>query len=189
VIAGEGEGPLARFLADLAAGTPARLYRSDGAFPLERLPAPRFDLVRRPRDYAMFPLLFSRGCPHDCAFCSVTPLYGHRLRRRPVAHVLRDIEAIRRLAPRPYLSFADENLLADRRGGGITEALLPLPPLRVPADLPSARPASSTSLPLGPRPRAVGFDRSTPDPTRSALQAREPRTWARLDAISRPASA
>lgn len=148
VVAGEGEEPLARLLSDLARGTPERLYAATGEFPPERLPAPRFDLVRAPRDYTMFPILFSRGCPNDCSFCSVVRLYGHRLRTRPVAHVLRDVESIRRVAGDPYLSFADENLLADRPAA--RELLAALVPLRV-------RFECHTDLTVGGDPELLGL--------------------------------
>lgn len=126
VVAGEGEEPLGRLLADLARGGAARLYAASGNFPPDLIPPPRYGLIERPRDYTMFPLLFGRGCPNDCSFCSVVSLYGHRLRTRPVAHVLSDIAAIRRLARNPYLSFADENLLADRAAArDLLAALIP----------------------------------------------------------------
>uniref|UniRef100_UPI0031590C2E radical SAM protein n=1 Tax=Acetomicrobium sp. S15 = DSM 107314 TaxID=2529858 RepID=UPI0031590C2E len=35
----------------------------------------------------------SRGCPFDCAFCSVSNVFGKRYRHRPVEDVVRSIRA------------------------------------------------------------------------------------------------
>lgn len=114
VICGEGETPLQEFLADLQRGRPRPCYINRGIADLSKLNPPRYELISQPDRYTMFPVLATRGCPHDCSFCSVTTMYGHQLRARPVADVLRDITAIKMLVRRPFISFTDENLLASR---------------------------------------------------------------------------
>ena len=62
----------------------------------------------------------SRGCPHDCGYCSLVRLYGHRVRTRSPENVVEDIrrtiafhdQGHRRLARMLWLT--DDNFFADR---------------------------------------------------------------------------
>lgn len=117
VITGEAERALPEFLADLAAGRAKPLYRGEPEIDLAECPVPRFDLLPDPAAYSKFPLFATRGCPHDCAYCGITPIYGHRLRVKPPARVVGEIRALKRIVPRPFLTFADENLFADAEYG------------------------------------------------------------------------
>lgn len=63
------------------------------------------------------PILSSRGCPHDCEFCSVIMMFGRRPRSEPEDHT---IESIRQAAGRPIF-FYDDNFILSKRA---TKALL-----------------------------------------------------------------
>jgi radical SAM superfamily enzyme YgiQ (UPF0313 family) len=54
----------------------------------------------------------SRGCPHQCKFCSITQMYGHTFRRFPISRVVADLQAIRRQGAKGVF-FADDNITAD----------------------------------------------------------------------------
>jgi radical SAM superfamily enzyme YgiQ (UPF0313 family) len=54
----------------------------------------------------------SRGCPHDCKFCSITRMYGRTFRPFPLERTLADIAAVRRQGTRAVF-FADDNLTYD----------------------------------------------------------------------------
>lgn len=54
----------------------------------------------------------TRGCPHDCEFCSVTAFYGRKYRKRPIDLVLQELEELRRA--NPFVFFVDDNIVADR---------------------------------------------------------------------------
>ena len=60
------------------------------------------------------PVMTSRGCPHNCTYCSVTRMYGRRVRRQSVEKVHRDL---RQYADQGFrrVFFYDDNLTADRR--------------------------------------------------------------------------
>ena len=49
----------------------------------------------------------SRGCPHDCEFCSVTTFHGRTYRQRPVEDVLDQLESLNS----KFLFFLDDNIL------------------------------------------------------------------------------
>jgi radical SAM superfamily enzyme YgiQ (UPF0313 family) len=51
----------------------------------------------------------SRGCPYDCAFCTVTQYFGNRFRYRDTADILAEIRSF----PRKLVIFLDDNLLGD----------------------------------------------------------------------------
>ncbi len=93
---------------------------------VEELPVPRYDLLGD-RPYNRYTVQTGRGCPWRCEFCASTVMLGERYRKRPVAHVVRDIEAILELHPGAFIEFADDNTFVDKRWGiELCRALEPL---------------------------------------------------------------
>jgi hypothetical protein len=68
IFTGPGEDTWPRFLADLAAGHPARRYHST-VRTLATVPPVRRDLIERSRYLVPNSIVVSRGCPHVCDFC------------------------------------------------------------------------------------------------------------------------
>jgi radical SAM superfamily enzyme YgiQ (UPF0313 family) len=56
------------------------------------------------------PIISGRGCPNRCDFCSVSQIYGSRVRKVPVEQVLEQVKRSRS----QYVAFLDDNLTADR---------------------------------------------------------------------------
>ncbi len=54
----------------------------------------------------------TRGCPYSCDFCNVHVMNGHRLRHRPVADVVHDVEVFLREDKRIFF-FLDDTVNAD----------------------------------------------------------------------------
>lgn len=107
VVVGEAEGKWQRLLADAAAGRLQRVYRSTDYPDLHTIPVPRRDLVRR-RDYLVPDTVqATRGCAHNCSFCSVSTFFGRRIRSRPVEHVAREVASL----PGRYVVFVDDNIM------------------------------------------------------------------------------
>jgi radical SAM superfamily enzyme YgiQ (UPF0313 family) len=91
-----------------------------------RLAVPRYDLLAQ-RPYNRFTVQTSRGCPWRCDFCASTVMLSQRYRKRPVADVVRDVVAIRRLRPNAFIEFADDNTFVDKEWGkDLCRALAPL---------------------------------------------------------------
>lgn len=118
VFLGPGEDTWPRFLADLRAGRPRRVYRSRTRT-LDGAPPPRRDLIRRHLYLVPNTLVVSRGCPHHCDFCYKDAFYrgGRSFYTRRVDAALAEIESL----PGRHAYFLDDNLFADRR---FAEALL-----------------------------------------------------------------
>ena len=91
---------------------------------LDALPFPDLSLIHGWRGSSVTPILTSRGCPYDCSFCSVTPMFGRRYRFRSADSVL---EELRYKQPRAVF-FYDDNFAARRsRTKELLEGMLRLP--------------------------------------------------------------
>lgn len=111
VVIGEAEGVWARLLEDAQRGELKRVYKSEGWPDLSAAPTPRWDLID-PRRYVIpNTTQTTRGCPYDCAYCSVTTFFGHTYRTRRVEDVIAELE---QMPPGP-LVFVDDNIMGNVR--------------------------------------------------------------------------
>ncbi len=107
VVIGEAEGKWQKVLADAKAGGLRRIYQSSDYPDLQASPSPRRDLVSR-RDYlAPDTVQATRGCAHNCSFCSVSTFFGRRIRTRPVESVAGEVGSL----PGRYVVFVDDNIM------------------------------------------------------------------------------
>ena len=89
---------------------------------LDSLPAPDY---RRMRDFDkllsqfpskglyQLPVMASRGCPYRCSFCSVSRMFGQKVRRRSVDKVYQDIRSYAEQGFRQFF-FYDDNFTSNR---------------------------------------------------------------------------
>ena len=127
VIIGEGEETFPEFFKDFQKGEPKPFYRSTGKFDLTKAPIPRFDLIQNIKRFNKITVQATRGCPHKCEYCCLYEVYGHKYRKKSPEQVVREIEFIKTLYPHPFISFADENMLVDRKWTKeLLRALVPL---------------------------------------------------------------
>jgi radical SAM superfamily enzyme YgiQ (UPF0313 family) len=89
---------------------------AEAVLDLDELPDPDFGLLQgrfhSNWGFTLVPMQTSRGCPHDCSFCSVTKMFGRSVRWRSVERVL---EELVRIPPRSHVFFYDDNFSASRR--------------------------------------------------------------------------
>jgi len=126
-VVGEGELSWRQLLEDFDRGALEPLYRPQpGAeFDLRAAPRPRFELLD-PDKYNRITVQTSRGCPHKCAFCASSILLTPAYKLKPVEKVIDEIHAIKRIWPRPFIEFADDNSFVNRRHyKGLMRALIP----------------------------------------------------------------
>jgi len=119
VVCGEGES----IIESIASGQVERgIVRAAPLEDLDSLPTLNHSLMRdfdrllalcRRRELYDLPVMASRGCPHGCTYCSVTRMFGRKVRRQSVDKVYRDMcsyaaQGFRRLF------FYDDNFVTDR---------------------------------------------------------------------------
>lgn len=130
VVRGEGERPLVEFLSAWKKGrgfrqVPNLGFKENGKtvinpmarnFPFSALDPPDFsDLSASSYLYKRKPITFittSRGCPHQCSFCSVHLTFGKTHRRRTPESVVQEMELRYQEGYRVF-DFEDDNLTAD----------------------------------------------------------------------------
>ncbi|HEY7932941.1 MAG TPA: radical SAM protein [Solirubrobacteraceae bacterium] len=112
VFTGPGEDTWPRFLADFAAGHPARRYDST-IRTLESLPPIRRDLIKRHLYLVPNSIVVSRGCPHRCDFCYKEAFFqgGRSFYTQTVDAALAEIDRL----PGRHLYFLDDHLFGQPR--------------------------------------------------------------------------
>lgn len=67
----------------------------------------------------------TRGCPFDCTFCSIHPVYGRKWRARSPENVLDEIRQLKENYSIEHIEFEDDNLTLDiRRAEAIFDGML-----------------------------------------------------------------
>ena len=110
----EAELTLPRFLEDLKNGRPEKIYKAAGFCNLHHTPIPSWGLIRM-KEYASMSIQFSRGCPFNCDFCSVTALFGHRPRLKTSQQVLAELDSIYAAGWRGNIFFVDDNFIGNKQ--------------------------------------------------------------------------
>jgi len=112
-------GGLSYRAGDAVRHNPSRPFLRD----LDGLPTPDFSLVEGWSPRRVLPLSTSRGCPFQCRFCSVIPMFGTRYRFQSVDRVLDDLA--RASGSARHVFICDDNFAADpRRARAICQGML-----------------------------------------------------------------
>jgi len=82
---------------------------------LDTLPIPDLSLIEGWRRMRILPVMTSRGCPYNCAFCSVTKMFGRRYRFRSPDKIVDELERAMALKKWFFTFFVDDNFIANRR--------------------------------------------------------------------------
>ena len=89
-----------------------------GAFieDLDTLPIPDFNLVHGWKENStVVSIETSRGCPFDCAFCSVIPMFGRKLRFKSAERIIEEIKYYQKTIHPRHIFFCDDNFSANPR--------------------------------------------------------------------------
>ena len=113
-ILNEAEVTLPPFLKDLEQGNPKPVYKSREFPDITKTPAPLWDLLDM-KKYAGMNVQYSRGCPFDCEFCSITMLNGHRPRTKDTEQFLAELEALYQTGWRGDVFIVDDNFIGNKR--------------------------------------------------------------------------
>jgi radical SAM superfamily enzyme YgiQ (UPF0313 family) len=112
-ILNEAEITLPLFLNDLADGHPEHIYSTTEFPDIGHTPIPRWDLLEQ-KKYASMSIQYSRGCPYDCEFCSITVLNGRRPRVKSSGQFLAELEVLYALGWRGSVFVVDDNFIGNR---------------------------------------------------------------------------
>jgi anaerobic magnesium-protoporphyrin IX monomethyl ester cyclase len=119
VVCGEGENVIEQIAAgDLRRG----IVHPEPPQDLDKLPTLKHELmidfhrlIRSAGSRALYelPVMTSRGCPQGCVYCSVTRMFGRKVRRQSTQKVEEDLRRHKRRGF-GHVFFYDDNLMADR---------------------------------------------------------------------------
>jgi radical SAM superfamily enzyme YgiQ (UPF0313 family) len=120
IVIGEGE----RAVLDLAEGAPDRIIRSPLISDLDSLPPPAWDdFLKLPYQWEtewmnnrpVFTMNTSRGCPFNCAFCSVKSIWGRTYRTFSVDWIMDHLDYLVRECGARGIYFREDNFTVNSR--------------------------------------------------------------------------
>ena len=126
VCRGDAESTLPHALNDLAEGTTRSIYDWSDSDPAP-IATPRKDLLN-PADYLVFnPIQTTRGCPHNCRFCTTPSIFGRKFRQRDIGDIVAEIRQARDEFNSRVFIFSDDNVAGNQKWAmELFEAITPL---------------------------------------------------------------
>ena len=118
----EGEITLPQFLENLKNGNLEKEYRTTEFSDIKKSPMPRWDLIKLNR-YGSVGIQFSRGCPFNCNFCSVTTLFGKTPRTKLARQFINELDALYLRGYRGSIFIVDDNFTGKKEV--LVESILP----------------------------------------------------------------
>lgn len=110
VVIGESEDIWPQVLEDFKNNCLKQRYHAGFADLTKIHPYPRRDLLS-PKSYLIrSSIQMTRGCPHNCEYCSVTAFSGHRFRHRSVDSFVHEFEQL----PDRFVFIVDDNILSNK---------------------------------------------------------------------------
>jgi len=96
-------------------------------FPPARIATPRKDVID-PKDYLVAnPIQTTRGCPHQCRFCTTPAVFGRKFRQRSIGDIVEEMRAVCEVRKPWCFIFADDNFAGDQHWAlEFCEAIRPL---------------------------------------------------------------
>ncbi len=110
----EAEETLPYFLDDLEKGVLKKIYQSSTYPDISKSPVPAWDLLRIDH-YASLSIQYSRGCPFDCEFCSITMLNGRIPRMKTSTQFLHELQVLYDAGWRGDIFIVDDNIAGNRK--------------------------------------------------------------------------
>ncbi len=114
LVLNEAEITLPRFLEDFKRGRAKHIYSSGEFADITTTPPPLLELVKM-KKYSTMNIQYSRGCPYDCDFCSISVLYGDKVRTKTKEQVLAELDNLYNMGWRSGIFFVDDNFIGNRK--------------------------------------------------------------------------
>ena len=135
VCQGDAESTLPHLISDWEAAVqrgmdPRRVLRQIydwAAFETAPIATPRKDVIDPKKYLVANPIQTTRGCPHNCNFCTTPGVFGRKFRQRAVADIVEEIRAASAQQRAWCYIFADDNFGGNHEWAlELCEALRPL---------------------------------------------------------------
>lgn len=110
----EAEITLPLFLKDLEAGTPKHVYATNEYPDISKTPKPLWNLLKT-KKYVSMSLQYSRGCPYNCEFCSITMLNGRKPRTKSREQFLDELTSLYNTGWRRSVFIVDDNFIGNKK--------------------------------------------------------------------------
>ena len=112
-ILGEAENVINFFLRDLKSGNLKKIYKSPDFPDIKTTPVPDWDLINM-NSYTTMDIQYSRGCPFDCEFCSITSLFGHKSRIKSSNQFIAELDSLYTAGWRGNVFIVDDNFIGNK---------------------------------------------------------------------------
>ncbi len=114
VAIGDAESTLPYMISDFEKGELKQKYNWRD-FPPADIATPRKDLLN-PKDYLVFnPIQTTRGCPHNCSFCTTPAIFGRKFRQRKIDDIIEEIRQAKEQFGTNFFIFSDDNFAGNRK--------------------------------------------------------------------------
>lgn len=113
-VLGEVENIISELVVDLAKGNAKPIYQAIEYPDISRAPIPLWNLLEM-KKYASMSVQYSRGCPFNCDFCSITMLNGHRPRTKSNQQFLAEMESLYAQGWRGEIFVVDDNFIGNKK--------------------------------------------------------------------------
>lgn len=119
VVIGEAEDIWVKLLDDFKNGGLKKIYRHENGYPsLHNRPPADWSLYKGKGYLPVHFIETTRGCPHNCEFCSVTSSFGGKFRNKPVDEVEKELQSLEpfdgMLTLKNMVFFVDDNIISNR---------------------------------------------------------------------------
>ena len=110
VVIGEAENVWQNCLQDFEKGKLKQRYFSISKYDYKYPKQPRWDLINM-KTLFQVGVQVTRGCPFNCDFCTVSKIFGRKMRFRDIDNVIEEIKNL----PSKYVFFVDDNLTINKK--------------------------------------------------------------------------
>lgn len=112
-ILNEAEITLPPFLEDLSKGEAKKIYSTKDFADIDTTPIPDWSLLEM-KHYVLMDLQYSRGCPFNCEFCSITALLGRKPRMKSAARFISELDSLHDAGWRGDVFVVDDNFIGNK---------------------------------------------------------------------------
>jgi len=125
IVIGNAEDSWPKLIKDFENNKLKTKYLSDQTKPL-KIMTPKWEIFKGMGYINTNFVETTRGCTHNCKFCSTSPFYNHEHRKRSIEEVIRDIKNVKSF-PKKFIFFVDDNIICDKDyAKKLFKALVPL---------------------------------------------------------------